>query len=62
MNNEENENKKQAKKVEKPIPEDTAADMTLGDKLLEKEFKRNEMAHEILEKHKLDTLKSDQEE
>jgi hypothetical protein len=51
---------KNAKEVEKTMAADKAANMNLGDYLLEKEYRMNEAAKEILAKHKLDPDKSKQ--
>ena len=38
------------KEVEKPLIEDEVTGVTLGDELLDKEFRRNEAARKIVEK------------
>ncbi|MHA2249064.1 MAG: hypothetical protein ACXAD7_01820 [Candidatus Kariarchaeaceae archaeon] len=47
---------KKAKKVDKSIAEDSvekqSMDMSLGDELLEREFRRNQAVRELLAKHK----------
>ena len=60
MDEKEKTHNKSANEIEKIMAADKAANMNLGDELLEKEFKRNKTAKDILAKHKLD--KSNQDE
>ncbi|MBN1802791.1 MAG: hypothetical protein JW891_14880 [Candidatus Lokiarchaeota archaeon] len=52
MDEKETKLKEKVKEVEKPLIEDKATGVSLGDELLDKEFRTQEAAREIVEKEK----------
>jgi hypothetical protein len=62
MNENEKTHKKTTNENEKCMGANNGAKMKLGDHLLEKEFKMNKAAKDILAKHELNKSKSNQDE